>query len=339
MRALRLVLLLSTLLVSTLALAGNASSPPDQPLAGVWSGTLGKTAIVACFDKSGEGTYYYLRLGFDLVLEPKAGQTREWNEKAGDSVTGNWALDEARGNAVAGTWRTPDGKKQLPVALKYAGPLGDGGCPAPAYDAARINAAARTTGAETKTFGHAWRPVSLGKNAVVKSVELTDPGASTALKQAVAAVTTEHLKSYFGCGSGPDRSFDSQDSIVAWTSTIFVLELHESYFCGGAYPDDVTGVHTFDVATGKEVDTDKWFKTSPVDLAAKRYKAPMEECPTDDLNWVGHPTSSGMVYRPSLPHVAKGCEVDVLVPWPVLAGRLTPQGREAMKELQGPPAQ
>jgi hypothetical protein len=321
-------------LLSTLSLAGNASGLPEESLDGVWSGTLGKTAIVVCFEPSGHGTYYYLRLGFDLALEsvkPKAG-SHAFNEKADDEITGTWSLDEARGGLVSGTWSTPDGKKQLPLSLKRSGSLTEGGCPAPAYETARLEAVVRTPGAETKTSGRAWRAVTVGKGAV-KSVELTDPGASAALKQAVAAVTTAHLKSFFSCGSGPHRSFASEDRILAWTSTFLVLSLHESYFCGGAYPDEVDGAHTFDVITGKELDTDKWFKTAPTDLATRQYKPPFDQCATDDLNWVSHPSPAGMVFRQDLPHVARACDVEVVIPWSKLKSRLTREGLEAIKEF------
>jgi hypothetical protein len=325
---------MTLLLLSTTALAGNASSPPVESLDGVWTGTLGKTAIVACFEHSGHGTYFYARLGFDLELEPGSG-ANSWNEKSGDEVTGGWSLGEASGGLVHGEWRTADGKKTLPLELRRTAFLTDADCPAPAYESARLEAAARTTGAETTTSGHAWKPVTFAKGAL-KSVELTDPHASKALKDAVAAVSTQHLKSYFGCRSSPRSSFSSEDRIIAWTDTLLVLEMHESYYCGGAYPDEADGAHTFDVVTGKEVDTDAWFKTAPGALATKQYKPPYEQCATDDLNWVTHPSPRGLVFRQDLPHVAKACDVAVVIPWPKLTSRMTPKGLEAIKGLQSP---
>jgi hypothetical protein len=321
-------------LLAAFAYGGNASALPEEALDGVWTGTLGKTAIVACFDHSRHGTYYYLRLGFDLELEPGS-EASTWSEKSGDDVTGTWGLGEARGGLVHGEWKTPDGKKTLPLELKRTAFLPEAGCPAPAYEAARLEAAVRTSGAETTTAGHAWKPVTFARGAL-KSVELTDPNASTGLKEAVAAVTTQHLKSYFGCRSSPRSSFSSEDRILAWTNTLLVLELHESYYCGGAYPDEADGAHTFDVVTGKEVDTDAWFKTSPSELATRQYKPPDEQCATDDLNWVTHPSPRGLVFRQSLPHVAKACDVEVVIPWSKLTSRMTPQGLEAIKGLQSP---
>ncbi len=323
--------LLTLWLLPSIVLAG---TPASEPLDGVWTGTLGKTPIVACFDHSRHGTYYYLRLGFDLELEPNAGG-HGWSEKSGDEVTGDWSLDDVKGGVVHGVWKTADGKKQLPLELKRTASLTDTGCPEPAYESARLEAVVRTSGAETTTSGHAWKPVTFARGAL-KSVELTDPKASKALKDAVAAVTTQHLKSYFGCRSSPRSSFSSEDRIIAWTNTLLVLELHESYYCGGAYPDEADGAHTFDVVTGKELDTDAWFKTSPADLATKQYKPPFEQCATDDLNWVTHPSPRGLVFRQDLPHVAKACDVEVVIPWSKLTSRLTPKGLEAIKGLPSP---
>lgn len=84
----------------------------EHPLAGVWQGTLGKTAIRACFGRYGtQGNYYYLRYQTPIALNLK---NKIWHEA---KDTGLWQLSTPVGDSVAGSWSTASGNKTLPLQL------------------------------------------------------------------------------------------------------------------------------------------------------------------------------------------------------------------------------
>jgi hypothetical protein len=112
--------LLFLLLASTLALA----DPDEAPLAGVWTGTLGKQAITACFyaetyPKS-TGSYYYQRYLHPIDLRStgieSGGIGTEWKEENGEWRL-SWDKSAPRPDALGGTWTSPDKSRTLPITL------------------------------------------------------------------------------------------------------------------------------------------------------------------------------------------------------------------------------
>jgi len=60
-------------------------------ISGVWEGTIGNSKVMLCLPEySSSGSYYYRRHLSLIRLEKTA--EGEWNEYAGDKVTGHWQL-------------------------------------------------------------------------------------------------------------------------------------------------------------------------------------------------------------------------------------------------------
>ena len=85
-------------------------------LAGVWQGTLGKSAITSCFNGAdGEhGSYYYQRIHTPIQLT-QANDNAPWVEEGN---TGFWALQKPQGDTLSGAWSKTDGGTPLPLALR-----------------------------------------------------------------------------------------------------------------------------------------------------------------------------------------------------------------------------
>ena len=100
--------LLSLLLLTPSVVFAGATSPQ-----GVWSGTLGTKAIVACFNAESYASYYYAD-----YLRPIALATRDtdsfWHE---ENDTGLWKLAVPVNGVIVGTWRNPKTKKLLTINL------------------------------------------------------------------------------------------------------------------------------------------------------------------------------------------------------------------------------
>jgi hypothetical protein len=99
------------LLISHLVCA--AAMPPQ----GVWRGTLGAKAIMACFNES-LGTTAYASYYYIDHLKPIVLTTREadafWHE---ENDTGRWTLDAPLNGSIAGSWIHPKTKNTLPIQL------------------------------------------------------------------------------------------------------------------------------------------------------------------------------------------------------------------------------
>jgi hypothetical protein len=112
--------LLLLLFASTLALADSEVTP----LTGVWTGTIGKQTITACFNagmyRKDTGNYYYQRYLHPIDLKStdigSGGIGTGWKESNGE-----WRLlldkSVARPEAVGGTWTSPDKSRNLPIML------------------------------------------------------------------------------------------------------------------------------------------------------------------------------------------------------------------------------
>jgi hypothetical protein len=104
---------------------------------GVWSGTLGKQAIMACLqDDSGE--YYYQRHRTEIGLTLQKGDL--WQEEqtgpAADhpigepgDPTAQWQLSSPSGDQLVGRWLDPDNKRTLPIQLQRVSTTLDSNAP------------------------------------------------------------------------------------------------------------------------------------------------------------------------------------------------------------------
>ena len=114
-----------------LAFLAHAAGTVDVPR-GVWEGTLGTKAIVACFNAEfPSGSYFYKQYKTAIPLS-RVEKDSFWHE-AGD--TGLWSLDPARGNTLTGTWKSVKGTTvTLPIKLDLADATGgDRACGSDGY--------------------------------------------------------------------------------------------------------------------------------------------------------------------------------------------------------------
>jgi len=111
-----------------------AFSAPVTPQ-GVWQGTLGTKAIVACFNRGSSysnGSYYYMDYLTPISLS-KGPKKPNWNEY---HDTGSWILDEPVNQILTGTWYHPNGSKTLKIKLNYIdGQQDDAACARHSYNA------------------------------------------------------------------------------------------------------------------------------------------------------------------------------------------------------------
>ena len=119
-----------------LALATEPHSPIHR-----FDGTIGKDLKVSLIlwtneTEEGEqlrGSYHYQRSGIPISLEISKDPKNEdqlifiestgWSMDGDQQVTGRWTV-VWKGSTITGTWKTPDGKKSLPVKLELSKPEG-----------------------------------------------------------------------------------------------------------------------------------------------------------------------------------------------------------------------
>jgi hypothetical protein len=88
-------------------------------LGGVWTGSLGKVAVTACFnDKSRDANYYYQKHLISIALTADGasvvnGMVMHWKE-----ADGLWNFDDVSNEEIHGTWVSNDKSRVLPVYLK-----------------------------------------------------------------------------------------------------------------------------------------------------------------------------------------------------------------------------
>jgi hypothetical protein len=93
---------------------------------GVWSGTLGKQAIMACLQDD-RGEYYYQRhrteialtlLKGDLWQEEETGRAADHPMGEPGDPTAQWQLSTPSRDQIVGRWLDPDNKRTLPIRLQ-----------------------------------------------------------------------------------------------------------------------------------------------------------------------------------------------------------------------------
>lgn len=173
-----------SLAILTLACAPLLANAAD--LAGVWTGTLGKSAITACFNGAhgANGSYYYQRILTPIQLT-QANASEPWAE---EGQTGLWQLDEPQGDTLTGTWSKTLGGKSLALMLKRAD---TDGCASDAYNNA-LEAVPPAVTVERKTFAeHAYQVKTQGGQVILK---LEGDGA------AIDKINRELARSYYQPG-------------------------------------------------------------------------------------------------------------------------------------------
>jgi len=301
--------------------AAPASAESKISLDGVWRGTLGKQAIVACFDGD-SGRYYYDKHahGIDLGREDNGPRFAEGGEPLLDKLpTGYWTV-AVEGGQLRGNWSAPvKGKASQPiVAHRVALAHPDAGaCDSAEFNAPRM-AGVRVDARDATQQGVR---VGIGKAAgtEVKRLQLLGSDAPiAAINRELESGFRESLTSAFDCNGidGPGE-YSEEPGIEFANASWLVVRIDGSGYCGGPHPDSWSNFQTFDRRTGRKVDTSKWLHLDPDATKAAFWKLlrakvkPDSECAeawTGNFDFVDvRPSAAGVRIDPAFPHVVAAC--------------------------------
>ncbi len=354
------------------ALAVLVASPtfpaPAQPsLSGVWDGTVGDKPVRVCFDQrewGGLGAYYYLSHLRSIPLQSPQGQKHTfvegYDEK--DTTSPRWVIERLTPQEIGGSWS--QGGRILALHLaRVSTPRGDTegtSCSSMAFNAARLQGVRTIRRAATKD-GVAYTRLILdhrghfGDDVGIETFALIG---DTPPVRRINAELGKPLQSedWFECvRSALDANgFDGDSSETLEPRMItrrWLSVMDESgWYCGGAHPDDSVLPRLFDRETGREIDLHQWLNAKAVtrtdelialrpelrNLILRRHKTD-SEC-TDTVNeenyWTIELTRTGLIFTPSLPHVAVGCRDEYLVPFPKLRPYLRPEAQREIAALE-----
>ncbi|MDC8756160.1 hypothetical protein [Janthinobacterium fluminis] len=323
--------------------------------AGVWTGSLGGQKIVACFSRSGEAAYYYVKHFRNIDLNGADDGSAAWTEGRDYEATGRWQLRSVAPERMEGDWSEVKGKRTLPILLSrgYADKAGNGTCSmrdnalSAAFNGPRLDA--QKIVRKAAVFQR--RPyVKLSTlEGAIEGLALAETAPRTgAVNQVLAQLLSAAMQRYFEC-SGPNHDYNSGSTITFWSKDW--LSIDESYegYCGGAYP--FHGVHkrSIDLASGKEVDLWSFFKHYNKDGSAvppdlQKVILGGEGADTTDSDcgpmlleeryFQAALGEKGMVFSTTFPHVAQACDMDITVPYARLQPFLTEPGRAALSKVR-----
>lgn len=248
---------------------------------GVWKGTLGKNAIVACFNAPDHGgSYYYLRHRVPIALAYRATDGR-WLEQVEDPASpkpDSWLLEPAHDGMLQGQWMSADGLRSSHVALQLVGDAGDPRACASADYVKSLDAAIAVIQGKRIVFGtHAYRTLDLGNS---QALQILDGGsAADAVNRALArdldrspaAVAAFVDARHQALGDDGATGKDELDTYpVYWTSRWLMIR-HYRWASGMGRNGISWSYSTWDMSSGKQVDPWTWFAETAA--AARRRKA------------------------------------------------------------------
>jgi len=324
-------------------------------LAGVWQGTLGKTAITACFNASPNSgaSYYYQRFLAPIQLtRDQAGEP--WVE---EGKTGLWQLETPQGDLLTGTWSKAQGAQAIPLRLqRVANATTADGCASDAYNDP-IEAGPPATKVEKKTFqSHPYQVKTQGAQ-VTLTLGGNAPGIAR-INQDLArlAIPPEGQKNFYrerrtalGQNGGTATSEITVEPVY-WSSQWVTVRFYR--WTAGYGSNGISwGLHTWNLQTGKSTDPWSWlgghYQRYTPNSGHIRLPVPFstwlanqttvdEGCPaiTDYSNFDLTFDTQGM--KLSTPATGDGCDNELSFTWEQLQPVLSDQGKAALPSLQIP---
>jgi len=320
-------------------------------LAGVWQGTLGKSAITACFNGAhgANGSYYYQRILTPIQLT-QANASEPWAEEGN---SGFWQLDEPQGDTLTGTWSKTPGGKGLALSLKR---IDVDSCASDAYNNA-IEALPPPVKVEKNTFHeHAYQVKTQGGQVILKLEG--DGAAIDKINRDLArmAISPDGQTDFYrerrnslDQGGGTSTSEISVEPHY-WSSHWITVRFYRwtaGYGRGGIS----WGLHTWNLQTGDSVDPWTWLGgreewdnpysgqiklPAPFSAWLAKQTSADEGCPavtsysTFDLSF----NTEGM--QLSTPAQGDGCDNELSFTWEQLEPVLTAEGKAALPSLKAP---
>ena len=335
---------LASLLLLTPCVADAGAVIPQ----GVWSGTIGTKAIVACFDKASSwtryGSYYYVD-----HLKPISLTTREtdsyWHEK---NDTGYWELAAPIKGIVDGIWRNQKSEKFLPIKLAIVdGADDDAACARDSYNS-RLESNPKIEIGKIIEFspGRSYRKLQFAGQETVRLI-----GPDPALGQLNAFLKLDQSKATI------NRYFQQRRESLARTGVPAVDERHTEpkywdsnfitiNFYLWAANEGRQGIsneyRTWNVRTGDEIDLWQWIDESSGDstLPAKLKKflfKNIQETPECANGYRGEGIftlridKSGInIYEEAW---GNGCENSFFISYEKLKPFLSPAGKRAVRSI------
>ena len=232
---------------------------------GVWEGTLGTKAIVACFNFDyPSGSYFYKQYKKPIQLTRKE-QDGLWHEA---NETGLWLLDPGQGTTLSGTWSSvKDALVKLPISLSLVdSSKSKRACGSESYTS-QIEAPPKIEIGKKKEFapGRSFRPLRFAGQA---TVELFGP------EPTLAAINRELRRDFDTGKDAIQEYFDKRREFLGrvgvpaedenttepeyWTSQW--LSIRNYTWAAGTGRSGISWFYrTWDVQTGKQVDLWTWF--------------------------------------------------------------------------------
>lgn len=270
--------------LAALALTAGPALAQEQPQQGrIWKGTLGETAITACFfEQDARAGVYYA----DAALEPvrlestdeSAPQVARESRSFDDQTGATWSFAPDAGDRITGDWHSGD--KTLPIRLtavpatfsEYGTPCESEAFLAPLLAGGEITRKrASFDGADFTEFAYAGPKRSGLDDYHVTSfaldpVRLGDAAVNRMLAAVLPDGTAAHLAGQCAGWSMANASGAAgywEQSVVPILMTARWLGVRDSgsSYCGGAHPNHYSSLAVYDRDSGAEVDPADWFKS------------------------------------------------------------------------------
>jgi hypothetical protein len=273
--------LLAVLTANLMAAEAAAPRPPED---GVWVGTLGAQAVMACFDHHQgaaevnvppDASYFYERHGKLIKLVPQPQSPGRWLEVGEKTSTGTWEFRVTAGDLLQGQWSGPEGASTARIRLKRFKTLASHSylscedlAPGSRFGAQKRQVS--TT--QTLPDGRQYRVLSVLDGAI-STLELVGEGNGLAsLNEHLANELRVGVAGYFRC-PGPNElptpasiktkkpDYSSSIALLFWNERWVSLAQNSRGDCGTHLFSD-TSRSTWALSTGAPVNLWRWIAAS-----------------------------------------------------------------------------
>jgi hypothetical protein len=337
---------LMAMLLLSVAVASAVHMPPQ----GVWRGTIGTKAIMACFNEESPSTsyasYYYVD-----YLRPISLTTRNtdsfWHE---GNDTGLWKLSVPANSAIVGTWSSPKTRRTLPIKLDYIdGSEDKAACAQDSYNS-RLETAPSVE--ETKmaqfSLGRSYRKLRFAGQETIKLY-----GSDPALDQINSFLkldkSKEAIDSYFKqrreylARVGSPTTDERYTEPVYWDANFVTVRFY-TWAAGKGRSGISNEYRTWNTRTGKEIDLWQWIGASSSDprlpsrLKKHLYKN-VRESPGCTNGYRGQGSFTLTLAKSGLnideEDWGNGCEKSFFISYKKLLPFLSPSGKQALSSKIG----
>lgn len=244
---------------------------------GVYRGDLaGQPVVMSIQPKANSGTYagtyFYERYGNDIGIEGTPDHLSEFPLRKDGSKgksTGVWS-GAASGDAFAGQWRNPAGKTLSFHLQRVNEPAGVAGVPATSgddlYSQLRDATGPRKVSQPVNKRGVGYVTVTDVRTGVSSPhlVHLADQGVMQKVNQVLDGAFMSHVHEQNDCNANAyssdiNRESSASASVTYLSPTLLSVEWTGEVDCGGAHPQFVYEIQTFDLLTGAPLDFNKLF--------------------------------------------------------------------------------